>query len=321
MGYISVDGNPQLVGKNETTGVDFILLGLFSSMKHADVLVGVITLIYLAALTGNSTLILLILVETQLHTPMYFLLSQLSLIDLLFISTTVPKMVKDFFLGKKNISNIGCGTQIFFYLMLGGAECILLTLMACDRYVAICHPLRYPVIMNQRVCQKMVTASWAGGMSDAVVQTIYTMQLPKCGHKEIDHFFCEVMAILSFSCENTSVYKLATLVTGIVLLLIPLAIIFSSYTVIFITVFHMNSAKGRKKALTTCSSHLVVVGLFYGPGMFIYLTPGSSHSPGLEKAVSVLSSIIAPTLNPYIYSLRNKDVLGALKKVLERCLF
>ncbi|XP_004484284.2 olfactory receptor 2T27-like [Dasypus novemcinctus] len=310
-----------MVGKNETTGVDFILLGLFSSMKHADVLVGVITLIYLAALTGNSTLILLILVETQLHTPMYFLLSQLSLVDLLFISTTVPKMVMDFFSGKKNISNIGCGTQMFFYLMVGGAECILLTLMACDRYVAICHPLRYPVIMNQRVCQKMVTASWVGGMSDAVVQTMYTMHLPKCGHKEIDHFFCEVMAILSFSCENTSVYKLAILVTGIVLLLIPLAIIFSSYTVIFITVFHMNSPKGRKKALTTCSSHLVVVGLFYGPAMFTYMTPGSSHSPGLEKAVSVLSSIIAPTLNPYIYSLRNKDVLGALKKVLERCLF
>ncbi|XP_004475979.3 olfactory receptor 2AJ1-like [Dasypus novemcinctus] len=301
--------------------MDFILLGLFPSMKHADILIGVIIVIYLAALTGNSTLILLILVDSQLHTPMYFLLSHLSLIDLLFISTTVPKMIMDFFSGQKNISNIGCGTQMFFTLMLGGAECILLTLMACDRYVAICHPLRYPVIMNQRVCQKMVMMSWVGGMLDSVVQTTYTMNLPKCGHKEIDHFFCEVMAVLSFSCEDTSPYKLAILVTGIILLFIPLAIIFSSYTIIFITVFRMNSPKGRKKALVTCSSHLMVVGLFYGPSIFIFMTPGSSHGPGQEKALSVLLSIITPTLNAYIYCLRNKDVLGALKKILEKCLF
>ncbi|XP_004460229.2 olfactory receptor 2T27-like [Dasypus novemcinctus] len=301
--------------------MDFILLGLFPTMKHADILIGVFILIYLASLTGNSTLIFLILVSSQLHTPMYFLLSQLSLIDLLFISTIVPKMIMDFFSGKKNISNIACGTQMLFSLMLGGAECILLTLMACDRYVAICHPLRYAVIMHPKVCQKMVMASWLGGTLDAVVQTIYTMHLPKCGHKEVDHFFCKVMAVLNFFCQDTSTYKLAIFVTGIVLLLIPFVIIFSSYTIIFITVFRMNSPKGRNKALTTCSSHLMVVGLFYGPSIFTYMTPVSSHSPAQDKIVSVLVSIITPTLNPFIYSLRNKDVLGAFKKIMERCFF
>ncbi|XP_004481918.2 olfactory receptor 2AJ1-like [Dasypus novemcinctus] len=309
------------MAKNETIGTDFILLGLFPSMKHADILVGVFIFIYLVALTGNSTLILLILVDSQLHTPMYFLLSQLSLIDLLFISTTVPKMVMDFLSGKNNISNIGCGTQMFFSLMLGGAECILLTLMACDRYVAICHPLRYTVIMNQSVCQKMVMGSWTGASLNALIQAVYTMQLPKCGHKEIEHFFCAVISILSFSCEDTSSYKLAILLVGIVLLLIPFVIIFSSYTIIFLTVLDMNSPKARNKALTTCSSHLMVVGLFYGPPIFTYMTPGSSLSPAQDKTVSVFCLIITPMLNPFIYSLRNKDVLGVLRKMLERCLF
>ncbi|XP_037678950.1 olfactory receptor 2M5-like [Choloepus didactylus] len=307
-----------MMGKNQTTGMDFILLGLFPGMKHADILTTVIIVIYVAALTGNSTLILLILVDSQLHTPMYFLLSQLSLIDLLLISTTVPKMATDFLSGKKNISNIGCGTQMFLYRMLGGAECILLTLMSWDRYVAICYPLRYRVIRNHRVCLMMVMGSWAGGALNALVQTAYTMHLPKCGPKEIEHFFCEIMTILSFFCEDTYVYKLAMLVTGIVLLLIPFAIIFSSYSLIFFTVLHMNSPKGRNKALATCSSHLMVLGLFYGPAIFTYMTPGSSHSPSQDKTVSVFFSIITPTLNPFIYSLRNRDVLQALRKTLVR---
>ncbi|XP_004481922.1 olfactory receptor 2T27-like [Dasypus novemcinctus] len=294
--------------------MDFILLGLFPGIKHADILIGAIILIYLAALTGNSTLILIILFESQLHIPMYFLLSQLSLIDLLFISTTVPKMAVDFLSGKRNISNIGCGAQMFFSLMLGGAECILLTLMACDRYVAICHPLRYTVIMNERVCQKMATATWVGGVLNALVQAVYTMQLPKCRNREIEHFFCEVMAILIISCKDTSAYKLAILVASIVLLFIPFVIIFSSYTIIFITVFHMNSRKGRNKALATCSSHLMVVGLFYGPAIYTYITPVSSCSPHKDQAVSLFFSVITPTLNPFIYSLRNKDVLGALRR-------
>ncbi|XP_037673436.1 olfactory receptor 2T11-like [Choloepus didactylus] len=306
------------MGKNETTGMDFILLGLFSSMKHADVLIGVIILVYVAALTGNSTLILLILVGSWLHTPMYFLLRQLSLIDLLLISTTVPKMATGFLSGKKSISNAACGTQMFFSLMLGAAECFLLTLMCCDRSVAVCRPLRHPVIMNQRVCLVMVMGSWAGGALDALVQTAYTMHLPRCGPKEIEHFFCEVMAILSSSCEDTSANKSTLLVAGTVLLLIPLIIIFSSYSLIFFTVLRMNSPKGRNKALTTCSSHLMVVSLFYGPAIFTYMTPGSSHSPDWDKAVSVFFSIITPTLNPFIYSLRNKDVLGALRKIFVR---
>ncbi|XP_076994281.1 olfactory receptor 2T27-like [Tamandua tetradactyla] len=309
------------MAQNETTVTGFVLLGLFPGVKHADILIGVVILIYASALAGNSTLILLILVDSRLHTPMYFLLSQLSLIDLLFISTTVPKMAIDFFSGKRNISDTACGMQMFLFLMLGGAECILLTLMACDRYVAICRPLRYPVIMSQRVCQKMVMGSWAGGALNALVPVVYTMHLPKCGRKEIEHFFCEVMAVLRSSCEDTSAYKLTILVVGIVILLIPLITIFSSYTIIFFTVLRMNSPKGRNKALATCSSHLMAVGLFYGPASFTYMTPGSSHSALQDKAVSVFFSIVTPTLNPFIYSLRNKDVWVALRKILQRCLF
>ncbi|XP_057566285.1 olfactory receptor 2M2-like [Hippopotamus amphibius kiboko] len=305
-------------GRNETTGMDFILLGLFPDMKHSDIMISVIILIYVVAFTGNSTLILLILVDSQLHTPMYLLLSQLSLIDLLFISTTVPKMATDFFSGNKHISNTACGTQIFFYLLLGEAECILLTLMACDRYLAICRPLRYPLIMNKRVCQMMVMVSWVGGPLNSIGETAYTMHLPTCGDKEIEHFFCELTAILRFSCKDTSSYRFTVLVLGITLLLIPFVIIFTSYTIVFLTVLRMNSPQGRNKALATCSSHLIVVSLFYGPVIFTYMTPGFSHSPDQDKTVSVFFAIVTPMLNPFIYSLRNKDVLRALNKVLKR---
>ncbi|XP_037679329.1 olfactory receptor 2T33-like [Choloepus didactylus] len=239
------------MGKNETTGMDFILLGLFPGMKFTDILIGVITFICVAAFTENSTLILLILLDSQLHMPVYFLLGQLSLIDLLLISTTAPKkMAIDFFSGKKIISNTGCGTQMFFFLMLGGDDCILLTLMSWDGYVAICYPLRHPVIICQRVCLMMVLGSWAGGALDALVQTAYTMHLPKCGPKEIEHF-CEILTILSSSCEGTSAFKLTFLVTGMVILLIPFVIIFSSYSLIFFTVLHMNSPKEGNRALAT----------------------------------------------------------------------
>ncbi|XP_053525636.1 olfactory receptor 2M2-like [Artibeus jamaicensis] len=305
-------------GGNDTWTADFLLSGLFSNMKYSSVLTYMILLIYLAAVTGNSVLLLLICMDMRLHTPMYFLLSQLSLVDLALISTTVPKMMSNFFSGRKNITRLACGTQIFFVFTLGGAECILLTFMAYDRYVAVCNPLRYTVIMNHAVCLQMAAASWIGGILVSTVHTFYTMNLPICGSREIQHFFCEMPAIMKISCKDTSTYELVVFGMGIVFLFIPFGIIIASYTFILLAVFRMKSSKGKNKALTTCSSHIMVVSLYMGPCVYMYMTPGSSYSPEHEQAVSVFCTVLTPMLNPLIYSLRNKDVVGAFQKVLGR---
>ncbi|XP_011383773.1 olfactory receptor 56-like [Pteropus vampyrus] len=306
--------------RNESSNMDLILLGLFPGIKHVHFLVSAILLIYAMALSINSMLILLIWVDSRLHTPMYFLLSQLALMDLTLISTTVPKMATDFFSGRRNISRGACGTQIFFFLTLGIAECILITLMAYDRYIAICNPLRYALIMNQRVCLQMAATSWAVGALTSLAHTAYAMHFPICGSREISHFLCEVMAILKLACEDISAYEKAVVMTSIVVLLVPLSFILSSYSFIFLAVFRIQSPKGRNKALATCSSHLTVVSLYFGPAILVYMRPSSYHSPQLDQVLFMLGAILTPMLNPLIYSLRNKEVLCALKKVLGCCL-
>ncbi|KAM6224157.1 olfactory receptor 2T27-like [Rhynchocyon petersi] len=297
---------------------DFILLGLFPGSKHQYLLILIVLVIYTIAFAGNSLLIFLIWLDSRLHTPMYFLLSQLSLIDLAYISSTVPKTVTNYFTGKKNISYFACATQLFFFLTLGIAECVLLTLMAYDRYVAVCNPLRYTILMSPRVCLQMAAAAWIGGALAALVHTIYPMHFPICGSREINHYFCEMPAILRLSCVDTSAYEKVKFVTTIVFLLVPFLLILSSYTLIFLTVMRMNSQKGRNKALATCSSHLTVVSLYFGQAIFIYMTPSSSHTPEQDQIVAVLGTMVTPMLNPLIYSLRNKEVVGALKKVIRR---
>uniref|UniRef100_H0XRV4 Olfactory receptor n=1 Tax=Otolemur garnettii TaxID=30611 RepID=H0XRV4_OTOGA len=306
--------------RNETSIIGFVLLGLFSNPKYAEFVITIILLIYIIAVAINTTLILLIWLDSCLHTPMYVLLSQLSVMDLTLTSCTITKMATDFFSGKRHISNLGCGTQMFFYLTVGIAECILLTFMAYDRYVAICYPLRYAVLMSTKVCLLMVTLSWVGSAVISLSHTIYIMHFHTCGAREIHHFFCEAMAFLKLSCEDTSAYENVVLVTGTILTLIPFGLILASYCLIFLVIFHMNSLQGRNKALATCSSHLSVVSLYFGPAMVIYVTPGSSLSPELDKHLSVFETIITPLLNPLIYSIRNKEVMGALKKVLGRLL-
>ncbi|KAM9729825.1 olfactory receptor 2M4-like [Dama dama] len=303
---------------NESFITDFILLGLFSDSRHPGLLVTIILFILVVAITGNSVLALLIWGDAHLHTSMYFLLSQLSLMDLTLISTTVPKMVTDFFSGQSFISHIGCGAQIFFYVMLGVAECVLLTLMAFDRYLAICNPLRYSVIMTPRVCLQMAIGSWTGSMLISLMHTVYAMNFSTCDSRKIHHFFCEIMALLKLSCEDTSTYEKVALITGIVFLLIPFGLVLTSYILIFLAVLHMNSPEGRHKALATCSSHLSVVSLYFGPAMIIYMTPGSSLPAGVDQHLFVFDVIITPMLNPFIYSLRNKEVLGALGNILWR---
>ena len=235
-----------MVDGNESSVTDFILVGLFPEFQHSIVLNLVIIFIYIFAFLGNILLIVLIWGDSQLHTPMYILLSQLSLIDLTLTSTIVPKMASNFFTGERTISWIGCGTQSFFFLMLGMSECLILTLMAYDRYVAVCNPLRYPIIMSPRVCMQMIFGCWIGGSVSSFIHTVYPMHFPICGSREIHHYFCEVPVLIKLSCEDTSLYQLVVVVTSIVLLVVPFSLITVSYTLIFLTVFRMNSAKGRR---------------------------------------------------------------------------
>ncbi|XP_075398902.1 olfactory receptor 2AG2-like [Tenrec ecaudatus] len=301
---------------NETAPVGFLLLGLFTDSKYPELLICIILLTYVTAVAGNSILIFLIWLDSHLHTPMYIRLSQLALMDLTLTSSTVTKMASNFFSGKRNISKLGCGIQMFLYLTVGIAECVFLTLMAYDRYVAICHPLRYPVLMSPSICLTIVTVSWVGSAFTSLSHTIYIMHFPTCGSGEIHHFFCEVMAFLKLSCEDASTYEKVVLVTGTILILLPFGLILASYVFIFLTVLRMNSPKGKNRALLTCSSHLTVVSLYFGPAMIIYMTPGSSLSPELDQQLFVFDTIITPLLNPLIYSLRNKEVTRALKTFL-----
>lgn len=295
-------------------------MGLFPGIKYVSVLVSAILLIYIVALTTNFILILLIWMDSHFHTPMYFLLSQLALMDLTLISSIVPEMATDFFSGKRNISQVACGTQIFFFLTLGIAECILITLMSFDQYVAICNPLRYILIMSQKVCLEMATISWAGSALTSLAHTAYAMHFSICGSREISHFLCEVMAILKLACEDISAYEKAVVMTSIMVLLIPLSFILYSYALIFLSVLHMNSLEARNKAVASCSSHLTVVCLYFGPAMLAYMRPSSYHSSKLDQVLFMLGAILTPMMNPLIYSLRNKEVVCALKMVLVCCL-
>ena len=301
---------------NYTGQSDFTLLGFFSQSKHPALLAIVIFVIFLMALSGNALLILLIVSDTHLHTPMYFFISQLSLMDMMYISVTVPKMLMDQVLGSHKISAAACAMQMFLYLTLVGSEFFLLAAMSYDRYVAICHPLRYPVLMNHRVCLLLLSVCWLLGSLDGFILTPITMTFPFCGSREIHHFFCEVPAVTKLSCSDTWLYETLMYVCCVLMLLIPVTVISGSYSSILLTVLRMNSAEGRKKALATCSSHMTVVLLFYGAAVYTYMLPASLHTPEKDMVVSVFYTIVTPLLNPLIYSLRNKNVTEAMKKFL-----
>uniref|UniRef100_A0A8D1FEM2 Olfactory receptor n=1 Tax=Sus scrofa TaxID=9823 RepID=A0A8D1FEM2_PIG len=301
---------------NHTGQMDFILVGFFLQSKHPALLCAVIFVIFLMALSGNSILILLIHSTAHLHTPMYFFISQLSLMDVMYISVTVPKMLMDQVMGMNKISAPECGMQMFLYLTLGGSEFFLLAAMAYDRYVAICHPLHYSILMNHKVCLLLVSGCWFLGSVDGFMLTPVTMTFPFCRSREIHHFFCEAPVVMKLSCSDTSLYETLMYICCVLMILIPFTIISSSYYFILLTIHRMNSAEGRKKAFTTCSSHMTVVILFYGAAVYTYMLPSSYHTPEKDMVVSVFYTILTPVLNPLIYSLRNKDVTVALRKML-----
>ncbi|XP_072494464.1 olfactory receptor 2T29-like [Notamacropus eugenii] len=302
--------------ENQTFGTDFILLGLFNQSKYSPFFCSLIFIILVVALTGNATLLLLIQSDPHLHTPMYFFISQLSLMDMMHISVAVPKMLLDQVIGIHNISAPSCGIQMFLYLTLGGTECFLLAAMSYDRYMAICHPLHYPILMNHRVCTLLVILCWFLGSLDGFTLTPITMNFPFCKSREIQHFYCEVFALLKLSCSHTSVYEIVMYLCCVLMLLIPVTVILSSYSLILLTVYRMNSATGHRKAFVTCSSHITIVILFYGAAVYNYMFPPSYHTSENDMMVSVFYTILTPVLNPLVYSVRNKDVTAALKKML-----
>ncbi|XP_046302304.1 olfactory receptor 2L13-like [Marmota monax] len=298
---------------NETSN-DFTLLGLFPQNQTGLLLLLLIIFVFVLACLGNSGMTALIFLDPRLHTPMYFLLSQLSLMDLMYISSTVPKMAINFLSGQKSISFLGCGVQSFFFLTMAGSEGLILASMAYDRFVAICHPLHYPIRMSKRMCLKMILGSWTLGSINSVSHTFYIL-LPYCRSRAINHFFCDVPAMVHLACMDTWVYEYMVFVSTVVFLLLPFLGITVSYGWVLYAVFHMHSKEGRKKAFTTCSTHLTVVTFYYAPFVYTYLRPKTLRSPAEDKILAVFYIILTPMLNPIIYSLRNKEVLGAMGRV------
>ncbi|XP_072494238.1 olfactory receptor 13D1-like [Notamacropus eugenii] len=302
-------------GANQTVVLEFILLGL-SKHHNVEIVLFVLCLgIYLIILLGNSSLIILSILDSNLHTPMYFFLSNLSLMDIFGTSSFVPLMLVNFLSVKKTISFPGCALQMYLTLSLGITECVLLAMMAYDRYVAICNPLRYTIIMNMRVCVLLAAMSWIVGSVTSLLQTILPLRLSFCGNNIIDNFFCEILAVLKLACVDISLNAFIIVVALVLFTMIPVLLIFISYMFILASILRVNSVEGRKKAFSTCSAHLAVVIIYYGTILFMYSKP-KAKDPDSDKLIALFYGAVTSMLNPIIYSLRNKEVKAAVQKVL-----
>lgn len=301
---------------NQTWVREFILLGLSSDWATQVALFVLFSVTYLLTLLGNVLIVLLIRLDSRLHTPMYFFLTNLSLVDVSYATSIVPQMLVHFLAEHKGIPYVSCAAQLFLSLGLGGIEFVLLAVMAYDRYAAVCDPLRYSVIMHGGLCARLAITSWVSGSVNSLVQTTITFQLPMCTNKYIDHISCELLAVVRLACVDTSSNEVAIMVSSIVLLMTPFCLVLLSYIRIISTILKIQSTEGRKKAFHTCASHLSVVVLCYGMAIFTYIQPNPSPSVLQEKLISVFYAILMPVLNPMIYSLRNKEVKGAWQKLL-----
>uniref|UniRef100_A0A8C3W8K3 Olfactory receptor n=1 Tax=Catagonus wagneri TaxID=51154 RepID=A0A8C3W8K3_9CETA len=298
---------------NHTAASLFLLLGLSEDPELQPLLFGLFLSMYLVSVLGNLLIILAVSSDSRLHTPMYFFLSNLSFVDICFVSTTVPKMLVNIQAQSKDISYIGCLTQVYFFMIFAGMDGFLLTVMAYDRFVAICHPLHYMVIMNARLCVLLVLMCWFVIFWVALVHLLLLRQLTFCAGTEIPHFFCELTQILKVACSDTLINGIFLLVTTVLLGVFPLTGILLSYSQIVSSLMRMSSAEGKYKAFSACGSHLSVVSLYYGTSLGVYLT-----SPRGSSTASVMYTVVTPMLNPFIYSLRNRDVKGALGRLLSR---
>ncbi|NP_001375917.1 olfactory receptor 7D4-like [Canis lupus baileyi] len=302
---------------NHTRVSEFFLQGLSDDPELQPFLFGLFLFMYLVTMLGNLLIILAILSDSHLHTPMYFFLSNLSSVDICFISTTVPKMLVNIQTHSKDISYTGCLIQVYFFMIFAGMDGFLLTVMAYDRFVAICHPLRYTIIMNPRLCGLLVLMCWFIIFWVSLIHVLLVRQLTFCPGTEIPHFFCEVVQILKVACSDTLINNIFLYVSTVILGVFPLSGIFFSYSLIVSSLMKMSSAAGKYKAFSTCGSHLSVVSLYYGTSLGLYFSPSATHS-SQSSIGSVMYTVVTPMLNPFIYSLRNKDVKGALARLHSR---
>ncbi|XP_025712975.1 olfactory receptor 2A12-like [Callorhinus ursinus] len=300
---------------NQSSVTEFILLGFSFNSRTTPLLFSAFLMTYLLIILGNGLITILICLNSHLHTPMYFFIGILSMLDLGYTTTTVPQMLAHLASQKKTISFASCAAQMYIFLVLGITESWLFAMMSIDRYVAICHPLRYKVIMSPWLCGVMVTFCGLWGVISALIYTVFAMRLPYCGPNKINHFFCEVPAVLKLACADTSVNDWVDFILGFSVILVPLSLILVIYVNIFIAILRICSAQGRLKAFSTCASHITVVTVFCVPAMVMYMKPSSEASPEDDKKLALFYNVISAFLNPIIYSLRNKDVKRAFLKV------
>ncbi|XP_054984995.1 olfactory receptor 2G3-like [Sorex araneus] len=300
---------------NETDGY-FILLG-FSDQPRVEFILFVVVLVsYLLTIVGNSVIILVSRLDAKLQTPMYFFLTNLSLLDLGFTTSAVPQLLWNLKGPSKTITWTGCVIQLYVFLALGTTEAVLLTIMAFDRYVAVCKPLNYTTIMHPSFCKALAGMAWVSGIGNSLIQGTITLRLPRCGRHHLDHFLCEMPAMVQLSCVDIHAIEVQLFVGTLVLLLIPVSLILLSYGLIVQAVVKLKSVQAGRKALGTCGSHLIVVSFFFGTSSVIYIKPQKYYGYVDGKFLTLFYGVFTPTLNPLIYTLRNKDVKGALRRLL-----
>ncbi|XP_043828076.1 olfactory receptor 5W2 [Dromiciops gliroides] len=304
-----------MMERNYSIPTEFILLGMTSAPELKVVLFVLFLIIYLVILIANLGMIFLIRIDPQLHLPMYFFLSHMSFCDLCYSTAIGPKMLVDFFAKDKSISFIGCALQFYFFCSFADSECLLLAVMAFDRYMAISNPLLYTANMSSRVCYLLIAGVYMVGLMDALLHTTLTFTLSFCRSNEINHFFCDVPPLLLISCSDTHINELVIFTVFGFIEMVTISGVLISYCYIILSVLKIHSTKGRFKAFSTCISHLTTVAIFQGTILFMYFRPSSAYSLDQDKMTSLFYTLVIPMLNPLIYSLRNKDVKGALGKL------
>ena len=303
---------------NQSQITEFILVGFQLSKNMELLLFGIFSLLYICNLLANGVILGLICLDPRLHSPMYFFLSHLAIIDISFPSSNLPTLLENLVKHTKNISFDPCTVQMLFNLTFGSIECLILLAMSYDRYVAICHPLQYTVIMNWRVCSILAVACWVCGFALALVQVILLLRLPFCGPQKVNHFFCEIRSVLKLACGDIRINEMFLFADGVLILVGPLALMLVSYMRILWAILKIQSKEGRKKAFSTCSSHLCVVGFYFGIVLMVYMIPDDSNREEPQKILFLFYTFFNPLLNPLVYSLRNAQVKAAFHRALQK---
>ncbi|XP_067399067.1 olfactory receptor 6N2-like [Emydura macquarii macquarii] len=299
---------------NWSSVTEFIIVGFPNLQKFNTLLFVLLLLIYLFAIFGNVVIFTVIRTDARLHTPMYFFISILSFLEIWYTATTIPKMLSNLLSERKSISFAGCLLQTYFFHSLGATECYLLTAMAYDRYLAICNSLRYSAIMTPKMCTQLAAGCWICGFICPVIEVILVSKLPFCGPNEIQHIFCDFPPLLGLACTDTSINVLVDFVVNTFIILVTFLLIMVSYVKIIKAILKIRTAEGRKRAFSTCATHLTVVLLFFGSIIFMYVRLKKSYSLNYDRAFAVIYAVLTPLVNPVIYSLRNKEILNAIKR-------